>query len=371
VLKNKQHIGGLDLVRFFAAFAVLMFHLAVFSWAGSGGLNFGVQDAPQYPDLVFLRIGRVGVEIFFVLSGFVIAQSAEANSAYRFLRGRVGRLVPAVWVCTTLTSATVLLFGLKDLHTAVADYARSLIFDPHGPWVSGVYWTLTLEITFYALIFLLLLIDQFKQIEKFATALGTFSAVYIVGRSFYGFPSLPMHLLAQHGCFFSLGIFLWLICAKNGSAFRYIMVIVMMVMGVIEINYVAHVPLTGYEFIAAPAVWLASILAIWLSASRNMGGSVFARKLGLMTYPLYLIHEVIGSMILRVNPWTGKYLALLIAAGAMVAVSWLVIEVEPSLRRWLEAKLDMIAKYFVPKWYAKAATPSAVTQSRRPSTEVR
>ncbi len=106
----RSHIAGLDLVRFLAASSVMMCHFAVISWSMPVGLNYGVEGAPAYPELDFFRIGWVGVETFFVLSGFVIAQSANGNNAYSFLRGRIGRLVPAVWICCSITLVTVLFF---------------------------------------------------------------------------------------------------------------------------------------------------------------------------------------------------------------------------------------------------------------------
>src|SRR6266403_2102841 len=103
-----HHIGGLDLVRYFAAALVLVFHLSIVSWNLLGlSPNYGVADAPQYPELSFLSVGWVGVEIFFVLSGFVIAESANGKSAYVFFKGRAGRLLPSIWICATMALAAV------------------------------------------------------------------------------------------------------------------------------------------------------------------------------------------------------------------------------------------------------------------------
>ena len=345
MVRNKQHIGGLDLIRFFAAALVLFFHLAVVSWASSIGYNFDLVGAPKYPALQFLDIGWVGVEIFFVLSGLVIAQSAEGNSAYRFFRGRIGRLMPAILITAPLTTIIVLLFKIRGPDAAIADLARTLVFEPRGPWVSGVYWTLQVEVTFYAAVWLILLVGQLKRIELFASVLGIASSGYIIGRSFYNFPELSTHLLLQHGCFFSLGIFVWLIFAKRGTAYRYAMTFMLLLVGPIEIDYLAHGVLSGFGSIAAPVVWLSMVIGIWVSMWRRWAGGIVVRTLGLMTYPLYLFHYVPGAMLLRVNPFTGKYLALAIATSAVVFISWIVTRIERPLRKGLEAGLDALVRW--------------------------
>ena len=53
-------------------------------------------NRPSFPELTPIAwVGWVGVEIFFELSGFVIAYSAEGASAFVFFRSRFFRLMPA------------------------------------------------------------------------------------------------------------------------------------------------------------------------------------------------------------------------------------------------------------------------------------
>jgi peptidoglycan/LPS O-acetylase OafA/YrhL len=69
------------------------------------------------------HFGWVGVEIFFVISGFVIAFTAEGASSRAFLRSRVLRLVPGPWICATI--ALVLYDGviLRPLGTMLPGYS--------------------------------------------------------------------------------------------------------------------------------------------------------------------------------------------------------------------------------------------------------
>jgi len=71
-------------------------------------------------------LGWVGVEIFFVLSVFVIAYSAEGSSAFSFFRSRILRLMPAVWICASLVFAVLLVGHMLPLAELTRHYLKSL-----------------------------------------------------------------------------------------------------------------------------------------------------------------------------------------------------------------------------------------------------
>jgi peptidoglycan/LPS O-acetylase OafA/YrhL len=78
---RRPYYYGIDLIRFFAAISVLVFHLGYFRH----------RVRPIWP---LAWQGWVGVEIVFVVSGLVIANSAAATGPIGFLRGRALRLYP-------------------------------------------------------------------------------------------------------------------------------------------------------------------------------------------------------------------------------------------------------------------------------------
>jgi peptidoglycan/LPS O-acetylase OafA/YrhL len=336
-------LGGLDILRGFAAAEVMLFHLTFFSWAPPIGINHAIVSAPRFPELVrFFASGWVGVEIFFVISGFVITNSAQGRNYRGFLRSRIGRLLPGVLLCAPITLFILLAFRLVPPSNAIRLYLNTVLFYPKGPWVSGVYWTLTLEVTFYALVILVLFVKQFHRIEFFAAILGLFSTVYIFGRTAGYLPTLSAHTLAQHGCFFSIGIFIWLIAAKGYTMCRCLLVALFTLAGNLEICFLAHGQLELDQGLIATILWLVSCGVIVGCALFPYSGNWLTIRAGLMTYPLYLIHDEFGSVLLRTSKWIGRYEALVLSVIIVLACSWLLTELEPSVRRLILRMFDVI-----------------------------
>lgn len=147
-----KRLPGLDGLRLFAAFAVIAYH-GLFrgphsEWAGS--LHFsGIEDYAVY--------GRLGVELFFVISGYVIAWSAQGRDALGFARARMLRLWPAFVVCMTMSALIQALAHDPNFPVTLQVWAANLVFMPlalHQPFIDGAYWTIVAEITFYVWVFL-------------------------------------------------------------------------------------------------------------------------------------------------------------------------------------------------------------------------
>jgi exopolysaccharide production protein ExoZ len=141
-------IGGLQMLRGVAATLVVLFHLqaaAVFEGHEPGILGW-------------FKGGEVGVDVFFVLSGFVIFHAVEGRRHLGpgwFLRQRFWRIVPPYWAVLALT--LLALAGLSVMRGDWSEWpglgriALSVLLLPLPDHVMAVAWTLTVEGLFYLL----------------------------------------------------------------------------------------------------------------------------------------------------------------------------------------------------------------------------
>ena len=147
-----RHLSNIQILRGIAAVMVLIYHI---------GNEFGDRGFPgSFPDV---GAGSAGVDIFFVISGFIMVHSTAAafgrpGAPGLFLARRAVRLVPLYWLVTTVFVAVALIGAGRNGVTAetarwfAASYA--FLFYPHGDggdfplYAQG--WTLNFEMFFYA-----------------------------------------------------------------------------------------------------------------------------------------------------------------------------------------------------------------------------
>src|SRR5262249_47851617 len=143
-------IYNIHLLRALAALAVVYFHVT-----SDAGLQLPV------------NIGAHGVDVFFVISGFIIAYIG-ARSPDGFLVRRLIRIVPFYWAATLVVFAVALLYP-HVMRTTQADFAQlvySLLFIPRETPYAGMLptlilgWSLNYEMYFYVLFALSLLLAR-------------------------------------------------------------------------------------------------------------------------------------------------------------------------------------------------------------------
>ena len=348
------YYGGVDVVRLIAAMMVMVYHLGFDLWRpGISGQRI-ILTGMLYPSpapVPSFSFGWVGVQIFFVISGLVIANSSNGVSASEFLKHRIYRLYPTAWICASVEAIILLCFGLTS-HLAI-DYLRSVALWIHGPWITPVYWSLAVEISFYAIVFLWLLFLARVQISYLAGGLFLVGAIGAAMHMFSLVRSLESFLpVILYGVYFSLGIYIWIASVRRLAVIEWLFSIGALTLGAL---YILRRPSGGPLPVA---IWIVAVLCI-AASSRMPGGFLRSRSirtLGLMTYPVYLFHPTIGEATMRalmtrsVPAITAVAVAAVIVLCAAFIVVWFM---EPPLRKLLQGQ--------VAHWRNIAAMASPIT----------
>jgi peptidoglycan/LPS O-acetylase OafA/YrhL len=142
-------------------------------------------DLPR--DAPIFSHGDLGVELFFVISGFVIALTLIRSKDWLdFALRRTARLFPSMFLCSIFTFAVLTLLPVKYFHPTLSDFAPSLTFiEPailekllgrHVAAIDGAYWSLFVEVKFY--FWACLLFFVFKE-RRFLAAFTVFVTVVL------------------------------------------------------------------------------------------------------------------------------------------------------------------------------------------------
>lgn len=246
---------SLDGLRGLAALSVVLYHY-LFRY----NLTFGHDFVPW----AITEYLAHGVRVFFVISGFVIFMTLEKiEQPMDFVASRVARLYPAFWACCTITWLVVSVFGLENREVGFTDYLVNLTMIQEYvdfPNVDGVYWTLTVELAFYFLMLMLLVLGQLKNILWY---LAGWMVLAIFPHSVSGL--LAKLLILEYAPWFALGIILYKMNAGRV---------------IIRLNWLASAPLV---------------------------------LLGSISYNLYLVHQNLGYIIINKFGTLGIPIALLVS----------------------------------------------------------
>jgi peptidoglycan/LPS O-acetylase OafA/YrhL len=368
-VKSRDTIYGLDFIRFFAAAAVVAWHLG-YRFFDSGARHIrrfvdGVPADASYLDGI-TRFGWIGVEVFFVISGLVIAFSALRSDPWRFFVSRLGRLWPGVFVVTVMILAINCLFWGWSLASQIGSAIVTLTFLPRPTWLMPQFWTLWVEVVFYALVWLLIAFKRVHRLDGLALFLLVTSAIY------WTTVSIGLHepdgridsmFLVEHGFYFAMGIAL---CSLDRAGFGWNRVAILaggVVLAGIEIRFATQM----YGVVIDPSDWLQPF-AFWLFCVALIAGSLrykraiaavftprpwltrISMSLGLATYPLYLCHIHLGGLLTTLAVKFGMRAAPAIALAALlcVPISMVIARcLEPPIRRLLETTLERLRLRFI------------------------
>src|SRR6195952_4591484 len=141
-------VEALDLLRLVAVFGVVLYHFGF--W---GPASQGIPQVAMPWLAPVAKYGFLGVPVFFIISGFVIAYSAEGRTATAFAIARFSRIYPTFLFCMTMTFVAIWLFGTPHFETTLSQWVANLFIAAPAlgrPYMDTSYWSLVIEVVFYA-----------------------------------------------------------------------------------------------------------------------------------------------------------------------------------------------------------------------------
>ncbi|HZV67484.1 MAG TPA: acyltransferase [Telluria sp.] len=328
--KPSSRLTAIDSLRGIAAMLVVLFHYTT-----------RYDELYQHNAAPFFQLpwGHLGVNLFFMISGFVIFMTIEkTRHSLDFVVSRFSRLYPAYWAAILLTLALTHWLGLPgklvDIAAATANLSMLHSF-VNIPSVDGVYWTLEVELLFYFWIWLAYRLRLLGRVHLLLAALFALRLVYFWTETqmHVDLPWQPYRLLILKFIpWFAAGIMVYRLVSRHGTA-----------RCDLAIGCAAVVLLALTEGIATACLLLGLAGVLYAAARGHLALLTHPALvwLGSISYTLYLLHENIGWAIIRRLEMAGADASLAVVLAlllAMLLASGVTRMVELPAMAWLRAR---------------------------------
>lgn len=334
----------LDSLRGIAAVFVVLFHLTMDRFKGKS----------------IFHLGLTGVELFFIISGFVIFMTIEkVTTSKEFIISRVSRLYPTYWFCVTVTMLSYILTKTAVAHNIIPFYLGNLtMFQSYLfiNYLDGSYWTMTVEMVFYIYMLLLFASGYFRKTISISTILLIPLFIYGVWIS-YKFPGAGSKVfkflgLVQFFPLFFSGILYYHLKFKERKNSYYILLLVCFL---VQISLFHTIPfrsslITFQSYISMVLLYNAVFL-LYIFGKLKFIVNPLTVFLGNISYPLYLIHQFVSLNVIMplLLKYTSFWPAIIIDLIIVILIGYLInlfIEA-PALRysrsKWLKRPISKIA----------------------------
>lgn len=320
----------LDALRGIAASLVMLFHFTT-----RYDQLYGHADAPIFS----LPWGHYGVNLFFMISGFVIFMTLHrVRYPMDFVISRFSRLFPAYWAAVVVTFLLMHAIELPGKTVSLTTAGMNL-FMLHGlfriPHVDGVYWTLEIELLFYSLAFTLYATKQLERIHTVLMFLLGLRLSYFLANELLGIElswTLSHLLILPYIAWFAIGIMIYrriILHAESVSKDWLVILAAIIQLGAVE----------GYELALLATLLTIIVLAAAKGQLPILNNPVLG-WLGAISYTLYLLHENIGWGVIRSTEQHGLDPNIAIIFAICIALTIATITsrfIEKPAMRWIRA----------------------------------
>ena len=325
---GRPRLAALDGLRFLAAMAVLAYHYVAVNHSA-----WGAPTEDSFPNLQpVAAFGSFGVQLFFVISGFVILMSAWGRDVRSFAASRVGRLFPAYWlsVAAVVLLLVVVAPGTKDVGIPETAANLTMVQRAFGVQdIESVYWTLWAELRFYVLVAVLLAVGMTRnRIVAFAAVWPVVAAIAVRSES----TLWSTVLVGTDAPLFAGGMVLYLLTKERRSLVLWLVLgLNVALAGVISGHSQSLRIATSTDVTVSPQTYWIAIVACFVLVALVALTRLdrlswrWLTVVGALTYPLYLLHSSWGQWLIgRTSPHLPAAATFAVVTVVMLAVAYLV-----------------------------------------------
>jgi peptidoglycan/LPS O-acetylase OafA/YrhL len=335
---KSKRISELDTLRGIAAIYVVLFHYSMLA-----GYN-----------ILFLKAGVTGVDLFFLISGYVILMTLEkTRQGYDFIVSRLSRLYPSFLVMLLITLSVIYFFNRIEFPPVRTILLNLTMLQPvfKVPYIDDSYWTLTVEMEFYVFMLIVFMANKIDRIVVIGSlVLGMILIYYIIASFFfseskiYVVPRSILPLISHFQLFLS-GILFYKMREGGERKWQYHLLIgicFLISIFLFDKSGRSHFFIGRGSYGIAILVYLSCFYLFVNDKLQFLRGRVFS-WLGAISYCLYLIHQETGKILylhLKDSVKLPPSVLLLLLFLLMIILSSLVTYlIERPLIRFIRRKL--------------------------------
>lgn len=350
-----SRVEALDLLRLVAVLMVVFYHYGFWGPAADGVSLVALPGMAA-----FAQYGFLGVPIFFVISGFVIAYSAEGRTAVGFGIARFSRIYPTFVFCMTLTFLAIVILGKPHFEATFTQWLANLFIAAPAlgqPYVDSAYWSLVIEVVFYGWVAAFMAIGVFPR--RIDAIILIWLAITFANELTIDSPIVEKLFIADDSGFFAVGLLIYE--HYRGRRDAMLSSILALSIGTAAFQAVHKLGRLGvhpggsFDERIVVTICLVSIGVIFLATRIRRvplpAGLILAT--GGLTYPFYLLHMQMGYVFYTAAaPANGGWWVAAIVTGIAI-LSW-------ATWRFVERPAQSWTKTLLTDWTSRLGWPSKV-----------
>ncbi|MBD5356431.1 MAG: acyltransferase [Bacteroides sp.] len=336
-----KHSKTIDLIRGVSAILIVLYHYTY--RYNQNPYIIGTHTETNWSFTI--NWGYGAVVTFFIISGYLFSKYLNNTDIIvnKFLKKRLWRLYPTFWFCMTITTI-VLHIIFQEAKVTIYEYLINLTMMPGMfkiKFIDGAYWTMAYEIKFAILYSIILMIRNIylrKTLLISWIIISIISSLWITSDNYF-FKFLRVFLIVDWIQVFIIGICIYQLQLKN-RAFYYILLLLCFVNQLLWL----------YSYVHWIFLLITILILIFLPNIEKLNIPNYIYKplefIALISYPLYLLHQMIGFAIIKYFQQIGliKEFWIFIPISISIILAYLV-------HRFVELPTSRMDFKFWPKLY--------------------